>query len=869
MGKGMSSSTATGFLSLKRRLPGSMPSSLVMILCWSASQQSLPHTHGLQTARTPVSLNLHATCRASTGRDAMGSGVVPHGSNEIDEQTNITKNRRRQRQPSKKKTKSANKSAAASVKGTNAPRKRRVEVLPWNAPYKVSIKTQKRIQAASSNLPSNDPILAATAVLDTLLSSSPTKCNAANVVCALTLSSKTLNQTWRGRSCATMQERAKFQSKFYDVCRILNHLVDDDKLITRQLCNAAWGIGKHVEYGDEVLLNRHRLATVSRGSSQWNLKDQYLGVGEEEDVIDHVFDSIARRMIGRLNDLIKPTETKSDRVVKTGELSMLLWSFAVAKPRDCPPGWEKPRQIERLNEENLPSQNGDVVTYVEQLEHSGSPAGVSSDNPKERSVADRLFDAAALLFCQGQGSAVLQSPSKEQPLLLQQCSWNEVSNIAWSYATRGAYNSSQGEAMVTFFAREATRRIHHCLRRVASDERECNILPRDAIQIAWALGTMDADNVSTASPVLVRLVDAMHEYWIKTPIGNRPLKSWTCADLTQMATALSHGRLDNQSVLDAVYDEALIRLEKRGGNPGRFSAREISTLMWSQARLYLTPKYGHVYDKFPSVAARALLRRIGPNSPPEVLIKAQEQANLAWSFTVLEDYRDPSVVSLLQNIFSAASSSRDIQLEHAHQLWQSYYLLSSECPTAVQNVPSEFVDYLEQKWKHEKSRVKNSSSRHRAISRTLDLMRVRHLNEYDDVDVAIALDYNSTWTHDASDFETNGERSQVKVAVEFDGPHHFTVMGSNEEDLMLLENGIKITPRVLGHTVLKYRLLKKKGWTVVRIPYYEFDKIPIWSSMERQRYLQRKLKTHSEIRFSGVDVSEYSKLPVTRHSRFD
>merc|ERR1719443_2252396 len=143
----------------------------------------------------------------------MGSGVVLHGSNTIDEQTNITKNRRRQRrqrrqrQPSQKKTKLANKSAASAAKRTNEPRKRRVEVLPWNAPYKVSIKTQKRIQAASSNLPSNDPILAATAVLDTLLSSSPTKCNAANVVCALTLSSKTLNQTCRGRSCATMQER--------------------------------------------------------------------------------------------------------------------------------------------------------------------------------------------------------------------------------------------------------------------------------------------------------------------------------------------------------------------------------------------------------------------------------------------------------------------------------------------------------------------------------------------------------------------------------------------------------------------------------------------------------------------------------------
>mmetsp|Transcript_18524 Transcript_18524/g.29969 ORF Transcript_18524/g.29969 Transcript_18524/m.29969 type:complete len:106 (+) Transcript_18524:2-319(+) len=105
--------------------------------------------------------------------------------------------------------------------------------------------------------------------------------------------------------------------------------------------------------------------------------------------------------------------------------------------------------------------------------------------------------------------------------------------------------------------------------------------------------------------------------------------------------------------------------------------------------------------------------------------------------------------------------------------------------------------------------------------------------------------------------------------MEFDGPHHFTVMASTGEDLWAIDNGVKMTPRVLGHTVMKYRLLKEKGWTVVRIPYYEFDKIPFWASMERQRYLQRALKTHDKIVFSDVDISEYKAMPPTRHSRFD
>jgi hypothetical protein len=53
------------------------------------------------------------------------------------------------------------------------------------------------------------------------------------------------------------------------------------------------------------------------------------------------------------------------------------------------------------------------------------------------------------------------------------------------------------------------------------------------------------------------------------------------------------------------------------------------------------------------------------------------------------------------------------------------------------------------------------------------------------------------------------------------------------------------------------------------VPYYEFDKIPFWASMERQRYLQRKLRTHANIKFSDVDVSEYKALNPDFNSRFD
>ena len=141
-------------------------------------------------------------------------------------------------------------------------------------------------------------------------------------------------------------------------------------------------------------------------------------------------------------------------------------------------------------------------------------------------------------------------------------------------------------------------------------------------------------------------------------------------------------------------------------------------------------------------------------------------------------------------------------------------------------------------------------------------MGVDHYNEHDeDIDVAIVLKRNAAWTHETQGNEESNEN--VSVAVEFDGPNHFT----REQEASSKRQQNK--PRALGHTVLKYRLLKKQGWTVVRVPYFEFDKIPFWASMERQRYLQRKLKTHANIKFSDVDVSEYKTLTPDFKSRFD
>jgi len=781
---------------------------------------------------------------------------------------------------------------------------------PWKADYATSFRTQKKIQAvASQPKESTNYVRVARDILQSLLESPPTECNPANIVCALTLSAKIIDRrgsNQRGRKgrkhgkfrSPSREETEEYRVSLMKTLDILQTLVSEQLLSPRQLCNSAWAVAKHVNHDKSLYSSRKdRFVLVKDGSnscSTWDLKEQIDGDATDKK-IDELFNIIALRMIEHLQQTRDKygKETKLKRV-QPGELSMLLWAYANAKPRDCPPGWEQPRRVEKMSiEENRggtprggnvdSAKNVDVVTFVE-LDDEGknerSSKGKKNDaksTTQHRSITSRLFDSTAIAFCQGEGSAVKES---DKSGMLRNCTFQDLSNIAWSYASHGACGTKQAEALMMFVAKEAMRRMSRSMGSTSDQERR--ILPRDITQIAWALGTMESDN-SSVGDVLVHLVDAINDYWIhkEESDNDRPLKDWRCADLVQLATALSHGRLDNRPVLIAIFEEAMDRLIDRSRG---FTTSEISILMWVQARLYLTAKIHKIFGSFPSSASRALLQRMqglkNKEEPDKKLLPAQtmrhrglgsqEQANLAWSLTVLEQY-DDNVTTLLQNVFHAASSNEEgmIQLEHAHQLWQAFFVLSEDCPDAVKFLSNEFSQYLEKKWNEEKGRLKQSSSRHKAISQTLNLMKVAHRNEYDeDVDVAIVLEENSAWTHTAQD-NFDVIEGRMKVAVEFDGPHHFSVMASSGKDLSAIANGAKISPRVLGHTVLKYRLLKKKGWTVVRIPYYEFDKIPFWASMERQRYLQRALKTHDKIQFSGIDVSEYKAMVPNRHSRFD
>ena len=767
---------------------------------------------------------------------------------------------------------------------------------PWKAGYYTSLKTQNLIKRAAT---SNTNIhLRPTAILQTFLSIAPSRCNAANVVCALTLTANYYRSSTRHRS--TQEERTIFRQAFYETVERLQQVIHTAPISARQLCNAAWALAKLCDKDSSLLPETPKQVALSQDSmfgiaEEWHLDD------DDKNHLPHHISPIRRDDATVLHTTVDDVAMALTRKlqhnstnVKNGELCMACWAYGILRERNRPPGWKtRPRlgMVTRSSQEDSgspPKKKNQNRMRFEQWHDEDSLNENDINDDVEGSVSDILFDEIARALSQPIGidklnklemneaqhdtsqssDSVTATPSSETSIhyiqRIDTCRWSELANVAWAFATHGWSCTESSEELLSNIASETVRRLRRWRDLPAS---------RDIAQLIWSLGIAQSDNFRLADS-LIQVVEALRDEWILNGHSQRPLVDWSCADLVQVSLSLAHARLDEQELLQALYQESLRRLPNHQSELEQQSARdhdrknfhfwEIIILLWSQARLHLTEAQHSSFASFANQAVASIeTAAAASGSLKSIGLGAQEKANLAWSLIILEQCQTDVSKKLLSRIFVEASKECDdercMQLEHAHQMWQALFLLENESPESVAEVPKWFHDYLQSKWQQEKARPKRSSARHRALSRALNHMGVVHRNEHDeDIDVAIILEPNALWTHQALD---DGERDAdgIRVAVEFDGPNHFTRQN----------NGSSSPPRSLGHSVLKYRLLKKQGWNVIRVPYFEFDKIPFWSSMERQRYLQRLLKTHSILKFNDVNYSTYEPLNPNRKSRFD
>eukprot|EP00529_Nitzschia_sp_RCC80_P003478 CAMPEP_0113514116 /NCGR_PEP_ID=MMETSP0014_2-20120614/40231_1 /TAXON_ID=2857 /ORGANISM="Nitzschia sp." /LENGTH=1125 /DNA_ID=CAMNT_0000410579 /DNA_START=159 /DNA_END=3532 /DNA_ORIENTATION=+ /assembly_acc=CAM_ASM_000159 len=601
--------------------------------------------------------------------------------------------------------------------------------------------------------------------------------------------------------------------------------------------------------------------------------------------------------------------TPSKTNLKTGEICMACWAYGKLRPRVIPPGRVVRPQMGRVRQKDIstrrssPTDRQNIITLKHESWGSRRPFlgpstlinDKSDDLDTERDysgtdgdIIDDFFDAVGAALCErrnpNEQTNGVVTKSHHTTSRLEECRWSELANIGWAFASHGISRSADSERLLNHLSFVTANRL--AKDGTVATKSNPNLLVRDVAQIIWSLGTLQSDNFRIADGLLDVVDSLIENLQIGKEIGTsfrkgRPLQHWCCADLVQVTIALAHARIDETLLLQSLYEEGIHRLMEGTsessvtsiGNiaDGRrtFHPWEVSIMLWAQARLSLTDPQGTMFEEFATDAPGYFLQALKDHkgSFRDARIGPQEQANIAWSLVVLEKFDSPDAIELLNSIFinSARTCKEEgvIQLDHANQLWQAYFILAEDCPMAVADIPDWFVEYLSDKWTQEKARDKLSSARHKQLSSLLQLMGIDHVNESDeDIDVAIILKPNANWVYQTDTDDWDDERpspsaestDKMMLAVEFDGPNHFTrVEHLNRRG----DPGSFEPPRALGHTVLKYRLLKKQGWTVVRVPYYEFDRIPFWASMERQRYLQRKLKTSASIEFSEVDVSEY------------
>ena len=774
---------------------------------------------------------------------------------------------------------------------------------PWKADYYTSYRSQQQIQRHRQNGPR---------ALQTLLSLPPTACNGANICCALTLSAAAAAQT--SSSSSSSSSTTTTRPLLYRVVQIVHDLLLEQQqdsttnnnyyFTLRQLSNVAWALAKHYDRDHGLMTTSPPLVddddadddTDDDSSSSSSSTTTTTGAALLATTIDVLATTLTQAMSSSSSS---NNSSNSNNVMKEQELCMTSWAYGILRRRRRPPGWQQRPVVGRVvaaaEEEEEPTttmsssssfsfvQVDDWNTSNNDSAATATPSTVSTavSTSTLHTPTGRLLDAIGTAFCER------NVDDDENPYpRIRNCQWRELANVIWAFASHGrAGGSPITVELAGAVADEATRRL------VAAPA-----LSRDIAQIIWSLGVLQADDYRIADP-LVRFVEAF-----AATMRPRVFRSWSCADLVQVALSLAHARLDETALMTALYAEASERLLLLGDDddealtthptslqtvPSAFSqesrrksfyAWEISILLWAQARLYLTQDQHPIFQTFQERSVVQLQRALHQGATFSSLgVGPQEQANIAWSIAVLtpQDQDNTAnsdaataVSAILRAIFEEAATNCQaegvIQLEHAHQLWQALFLLEPSYTQCFQTVPDWFRTYLEEQWKEEKTRPKVSSARHRALSKTLNLMGVAHFNEHDeDIDVAIVLEEGANWTHETVNSQV---KEGMKVAVEFDGPVHFT---RQKFPPVIGPDGKPIPPRALGPTVLKYRLLKQQGWSVVRVPYYEFDKIPFWASMERQRYVQRLLKTHGSLKFSDVDISAYTPAVANRLSRFD
>lgn len=232
------------------------------------------------------------------------------------------------------------------------------------------------------------------------------------------------------------------------------------------------------------------------------------------------------------------------------------------------------------------------------------------------------------------------------------------------------------------------------------------------------------------------------------------------------------------------------------------TAQELANSLWSYARFAYYP--GKVMGGFLSAIQNRLEN-----------FEGQGCTNSLWALAVLKATYSAAFIGLLQRYLMLEKDSVCFGEVQYNQVLQAVLLAQFEARGGVirwrpeVDLPEDVVNRALKAWESQQMNTQLSGF-HLDVSEGLTRLGISHLLEH-----VVARDLLSI---DIAVID-----SGRRIAIEVDGPFHFPVNAR--------------TP--LGHTMIRRRLLRAAGWTVMSIPWHEWFELKSWE--ERLEYLITKL----------------------------
>ena len=237
------------------------------------------------------------------------------------------------------------------------------------------------------------------------------------------------------------------------------------------------------------------------------------------------------------------------------------------------------------------------------------------------------------------------------------------------------------------------------------------------------------------------------------------------------------------------------------------NARDVANSLWALATLGWQAAEGSMRCALEGAAVR-----VAPN------MNAQDVANTLWALSTLWWQASTEMVAVWRQLVEAMSHDHVLLLStsrlHLSQLLQAH-LASKHLRLGLVTLPPCVLQVAVETYR-EGARNVTVSKGQLEVGESLHRLGIWHELEHITADGLFSIDLAIV---------------DRRIAIEFDGPSHFT----------------RNTLARLGHTRLRYRLLSAMGWHVVSIPFFDWDELNQPEQMDayvKQRLLQNQEMGH-------------------------